>query len=225
MQADVHLSCRCGAVRGQIRNVSPLDANRIVCHCKFCEAFARDLGRAADVLDEWGGSERFQVSPATLSITQGHEHVACGQLTARGPFRWYARCCKTPIALTFRGPGIPFVAVDRCIVDDSRLAAPFDAIAGPLRARVNRHFTADQARALKATTGALVSMLWHLGRLMIAWWWRGEHRRWAFFDQTTRAPIRPPQRLESHHLPLITVQRQKQRQEQRRQRIRAAGCG
>jgi hypothetical protein len=58
------LRCRCGTVSGWVKE--PRSANRVVCYCKDCQAFAYFLGQENQILDERGGSEVIQILPKNL---------------------------------------------------------------------------------------------------------------------------------------------------------------
>nr|WP_315983040.1 DUF6151 family protein [Aliamphritea spongicola] len=86
---DIPLQCHCSAVKGIAKNASPTSGNRLVCYCRSCQAFAQYLKsnqQAEDhqpVLDADGGTEVFQMPPAHLQITEGHEHIACLKLSPK----------------------------------------------------------------------------------------------------------------------------------------------
>lgn len=103
------LQCRCGAIKGWISN--PERANRVVCYCRDCQAFARVLGQESETLDAQGGSEIVQTLPKNVTFTQGTDALACVRLTPRGMVRWYASCCKTPIGNTLENYKISFVGL------------------------------------------------------------------------------------------------------------------
>jgi len=48
------LRCQCGLVQGK---VDVRHSVRAVCYCKDCQASARFLGREAEILDRFGGTE------------------------------------------------------------------------------------------------------------------------------------------------------------------------
>ena len=108
------LRCRCGKVRGEI------DADRVyargVCYCKDCQAYARFLG-GDGLTDDKGGTDILPMAPSGIAIAHGRQHLACMSLGPKGLLRWYARCCRTPLANTPRDPkvayaGVPAVAID-----------------------------------------------------------------------------------------------------------------
>jgi hypothetical protein len=127
------LQCRCGTVKGFVDN--PRSANRVVCYCKSCQAFAHFLGRNSEILDERGGSDVIQILPKNVTFTQGTEALACMRLTEKGLFRWYAGCCSTPIGNTLDTFKISFVGlVHTCLETPGR---PLQDSFGPIRVRVN----------------------------------------------------------------------------------------
>src|SRR5262249_41181294 len=108
MSQDAQLSCRCGEVRGLVRDASPATANRVVCYCDDCQAFLHYLGRT-DLLDAQGGTDIVQVAPASLTFDR-RERIVGVRLGPKGLYRWYASCCRTPVGNTV-GPAIPFVGI------------------------------------------------------------------------------------------------------------------
>jgi hypothetical protein len=102
------LQCRCGTIKGW---VSTQGANRVVCYCRDCQAFARFLGQEGETLDAQGGSDVVQTLPKNVTFTQGAHALACMRLTDKGMVRWYAGCCKTPIGNTLENYKISFVGL------------------------------------------------------------------------------------------------------------------
>ena len=103
--ADVTWSCECGLVEAKL----PAKGNRIICYCESCRTFVAKLGRA-DRLDTWGGSELLQTMPQDVTFTKGAEHLVYTRLTDKGPLRWYAGCCDTPMANTLSTRSFPFAS-------------------------------------------------------------------------------------------------------------------
>ncbi|MFT4197494.1 MAG: DUF6151 family protein, partial [Pseudoxanthomonas sp.] len=100
---------------------------RATCYCRDCQAFARFLGQPG-VLDAHAGTDIVPMAPAGLRITAGFDQVACMSLSPKGLLRWYAACCRTPLANTLRTPGLPYVGlVAACVADRAAL----DAAVGP----------------------------------------------------------------------------------------------
>jgi hypothetical protein len=95
----MNFSCRCGNVSGFIHEPRELEKLRFICMCKDCQAYARYLGNIEKILDANGGTEVIPVFPKLLAITKGHEHIRGLRLSEKtGTFRWYADCCRSPIA-------------------------------------------------------------------------------------------------------------------------------
>jgi uncharacterized protein DUF6151 len=110
MTSDVPIRCKCGRVRGVVREVGPRTVNRAVCYCHDCRAYVHWLERD-DLLDARGGSEIIQLARARLEIAEGIDQVRCMRLSPKGMHRWYAECCRTPLGNTI--PRIPYLGVVR----------------------------------------------------------------------------------------------------------------
>lgn len=117
------IQCKCGAVRGHLEGAGV--SSRLICYCTDCRAFARFLGRAADVLDVQGGTEIVQVALPRLRFSQGLDQVAAVRLGEKGAIRWYASCCKTPIGNTMADPKIAFVGLIHSSLDRARMNEDF----------------------------------------------------------------------------------------------------
>lgn len=185
---DLTVRCACGTVQGTITGVSPASTNVTVCDCRWCQWYAQALGREDEILDQHGGTTVVLVAPDRLSFSAGHDQIACGTLSAKGPTRWFADCCKTPLANTIR-PSIPFMGVLAfCIAEQ-----PVTDAAGPVRARINSTLSGQQARDLKATPAAQIRMMLRLTGLLGAWWLRGAHRKLPFPSQVTPRRLPRPE--------------------------------
>lgn len=187
--AGIALHCRCGAVRGSAREVTPKTTNRCVCYCNDCQAFAHFLGRADDALDPHGGTEIVQMSQANVSFAAGIEQLACVRLTDKGMIRWYARCCNTPIGNTLSG-GMPFIGVIRAFI-----AEPARAALGPLRGRANKQSAKGDRAAIPRDGLPMPLMVARVLKLMLGWRLRGDHRRSPLFDAATGEPNVAPRVL------------------------------
>ena len=126
MGTDLTLRCGCGKLKGRVLDVEPAHGTHGECHCQDCQSFARYLGHAA-VLGPRGETEIFQTSIWRVSIDQGADQLRCLRLGPKGAFRWYADCCKTPIANTMPGGKLNFVGLFGVTLD-----APDPAILGPM---------------------------------------------------------------------------------------------
>lgn len=99
---------------------------RIICHCGDCQSYARHLGNSL-------ANQIVQVTPDQIRIHVGKEHLRCLRLTEGGLTRWYAGCCKTPVANTSRRAWVPFVGLMNCSIDadDEVLLGPPTPANGP----------------------------------------------------------------------------------------------
>jgi len=153
------------------------------------------MGRAEHILDANGGTDVFQMSPRRLELTAGTEHVACMRVTEKGALRFYAACCKTPIAHTLPSAAVPFMAINHACVRWDGVDAPRHEVIGPVRARINGAFTREEATRLGATRWALLKMLGHYVPLFLWWFVRGDAKHSPLFDAKTGRAIREPERI------------------------------
>jgi hypothetical protein len=182
------LQCRCGTIRGFVHD--PQRANRAVCYCHDCQAFAHFLGKSDEILDDRGGSEVIQVLPSNVTFTEGIEALACMRLTAKGLLRWYAGCCNTPIGNTLDNFKISFVGlVHTCLESSGR---PLQESFGPIRAWVNTK--GAKATPKPKAVGMGTTILWFLANVARA---RidGSYRQTPFFFVDKGTPIVAPRVL------------------------------
>jgi hypothetical protein len=189
--ADLPLRCRCGAVRGVARGVSPGKVNHCFCYCDDCQAFVHFLGRAGDIFDEHGGTEITQMSQASVAFTAGTDKIAAVKLTSKGLMRWYASCCGTPIGNTLGTSAMPFIGVIHAFID-----APSAAL-GPIRGRGwAKRAKGGRAAVPKDGMPDALMVARMLGKLL-KWRLRGDHKRSALFDAVTGNPLVEPRVLDS----------------------------
>ncbi len=149
------IQCQCGAVRGQLAVAGA--SNRAICYCTDCRAFARYLGRAADVLDERGGTEIVQVAQPRLRFTQGKDRIAAVRLGEKGLIRWYASCCKTPIGNTMADAKGSFIGMIHSSLDHARMDRDFGAAV----AMVNTNTAlGDPKPKQRGLFGAIARFVW-----------------------------------------------------------------
>jgi len=110
MSTMVNLSCKCGAVKGEISVVKG-SFFHVHCLCCDCQSFASYLNNEENILDEHGGTELFQTYPAYMKITDGQENIGCVQLREKGLYRWHTTCCNMPLANTMSSSKTPFIGV------------------------------------------------------------------------------------------------------------------
>ncbi|WP_394825802.1 DUF6151 family protein [Pendulispora albinea] len=185
MSRDVELRCRCGEIRGHVANAAPRTVNRVVCYCDDCQAFLHYLGRA-DLFDAQGGTDIVQVAPASLVFERGAERIEGVRLTAKGLYRWYAGCCKTPVGNTL-GPAIPFVGLVAQTFEGGSAAAD-DIVGKPIGAILGK-FAIGTPPA--GSTSLNVRLIARTAKLLIGWRLGGQTWPHPFFDRATRTPLRP----------------------------------
>jgi hypothetical protein len=197
MPADVPLRCACGAVRGVARGLGPSRGHRVVCYCDDCQAFAHFLGAAERILDPHGGTDIFQTSAGRVEIDEGRSRIACVRLTPRGPLRWYAGCCRTPIANTPPSPHVPFAGLIHAFADFAATGRSRDELLGPVRSRIYARFATGDRAQLDAHDGLPLRLIAKVAPFLLAAWLRRDQRRSPFFHAATREPIAAPEVLSS----------------------------
>ncbi|MCP4005669.1 MAG: hypothetical protein GY725_15880 [bacterium] len=207
MPGNLSVRCECGSLHGTVRAVSADVGNRLVCYCSDCQSFAYFLERADTILDAYGGSDIFQMSPAHLEISKGREHLACMRLTKDGLLRWYANCCKTPIGNTLRTGQVPFVGLILNCLESASEGQSHARLLGPIRARVNARQAKQKWSELDAHDRAPASMILRFMRILFAARWRGDHKRSLFFDLQTGEPTATPRILSDEELRRVEAAR------------------
>jgi hypothetical protein len=129
MPTEIPLRCRCGAVKAVAGDISPRTSSHIECYCVDCQIFARFLARE-DLTNAQGGSTVFSTAPAELRFVAGADQLACVRLAPKGLFRWYTKCCRTPVGNTAGSRVMPMVMVPGAFVDRSQADATPEAILG-----------------------------------------------------------------------------------------------
>ena len=179
------LRCHCGSVEGFV--ASPRAAARAVCYCRDCQAFARFLGQPA-VLDGNGGTDIVAIAPDALRITAGIGQVACMSMGPKGLLRWYAACCRTPLANTSRDPKLYYTGVVAACLDAA--PAELDAALGPrdrIVANTGSATAPVESSGLRFVLGGL-----RIFGPVIAARLRGRRAGAPFFDASGQ-PLRQPE--------------------------------
>lgn len=179
----LHLQCRCGTIKGELEPARTY--TRATCYCKDCRSFARFLA-VPDVMDAAGGTDIVAMAPAAVRLTDGIEHVACMSLSPNGLLRWYATCCRTPLANTPRESKLPYVGVvTACFADPPQTV---DAALGPPgRTLINTPSATEPVKStpLAFATGGLRILAGIIGARL------RRERTSPFFDASGR-PLREP---------------------------------
>jgi hypothetical protein len=210
---DLPLRCRCGHVRGLAREVSPTAGFRFVCYCKDCQAFARFLAHVPekgepvfrkghapmqqrpDVLDSAGGTDIVQMPPARVTLTAGTDALRCLRLgDDTRVLRWYADCCRTPIANTAASPRFPVIAIIHSFMDHEAGGHSRDEVLGPPLCRIYER-SATGPLPPNAPPPASLGLFARRAAKILGWWARGRRRPNPFFDASTGAPLSAPRVL------------------------------
>lgn len=106
-------ACRCGALRGEVTDVTPAAYTRAECHCGDCRAAYTHLGIA-----DPGVVGILQTTQDRIRITEGGQNLRVFRHTPRGALRWFAVCCDTPLFLTPLKARLVHVGVNADRLDD-----------------------------------------------------------------------------------------------------------
>jgi hypothetical protein len=191
MSSQVSLRCRCGNLRGVASDVSVRSGLRVTCYCDDCQAYARFLGQPG-VVDTWGGTDIFQMPQWRVRFTQGAAELQCVRLHEKGMFRFYAGCCRTPVANTM-GPRIPFAGVVHSLMDHAVDGRSRDEVLGKT-VRIQARFAVG-GKPPNAPRSAEPGMILRALRLNVGWWLGRHGAESPFFDLATRTPRVQPQVL------------------------------
>jgi hypothetical protein len=186
------LRCRCGTLQGEL--LRPDKTLRAVCYCIDCRTYAHALGDATRTLDENGGTEVVATQARYVRFTAGAASLACISLTPRGLLRWYASCCRTPVANTPRDLRLPYAGVmHTCLGTAPERSAAF----GPVRMHVNtRHVRGAVPPARVGQWAALLRIGPGLAWSRVSGGWRDT----PFFDTATERPRAEPRVLDAAQL-------------------------
>lgn len=181
----ISLRCRCGHVHGTANIVARNAGFRFICYCRDCQAFAHFLGRT-DVLDPAGGTDIFHMPAGRVKLAAGADAVRCLHFSKR-VFRWYADCCRTPIANT-AGASFPVVGLIHAFMDHEADGRSRDARLGAPLCRIFEQ-SATAPLPLSAPPPRSFGLVAVRIPTLLGWWWRGPGRPNPFFDSKTCAPI------------------------------------
>jgi Family of unknown function (DUF6151) len=145
------------------------------------------------VLDAAGGTDIVHLPAARVTLTAGVDAVRCISFST-GVLRWYADCCRTPLANTAAGPRFPIVALIRAFMDYEAHGHSRDDVLGPPLCRI---YDRSAIAPLPPDAPPPPSLrLFALRALkVLGWWGRGLGRPNPFFDDRTNAPLYTPRVL------------------------------
>ena len=168
-------ACRCGAVAG---TVEAAGASHVRCHCRDCRAAYTHLGQG-----DPGPVALLQTTQDAVRLARGADGLGAFRHSPRGPIRWYAACCGSPLCLTPTKARAAHVSLNLDRLDAPEAAGPLVAEAfipsGPGRTR--------HSGALRMVSRVLSRIL---ARNLDGRW-----RETPFFGPDG-APIRPPRILD-----------------------------
>lgn len=180
------LKCRCGEVQGGASNITPSSGIRVVCCCSDCQAFASHLGSDTVTLDEFGGTEIFQISQSQVSIQTGHDKLQSMRLRKKGLLRWYASCCNTPIGNTVSA-SMPFVGVIHTFIDETNRGE----VLGPVRAVVQTQHALGKPGYSRHSAKFPLGITARMMGKMLVWKLQGKHKPSVFFAEDGRPVSKP----------------------------------
>jgi Family of unknown function (DUF6151) len=180
---DLPIRCRCSQVRGVAPEVSPSAGFRFVCYCTDCQEFARFLERL-DVLD---------AARRHGHLTAGRDAVRCLTFSSK-VLRWYADCCRTPIASTAASPRFPVVALIHSFMSGEAGGRSRDGALGPPLCRIYERFAIGPLPASAPPPPSFGVFACRAAKIL-GWWVRGLGRPNPFFDARTGVPFSSPRVL------------------------------
>lgn len=189
---SISLKCHCGDVKGTATNISPSTGNRVVCCCSDCQAFAAYLDREADTLDEFGGTEVYQLSQSQISLEQGQDKLQSMRLRPKGLLRWYCRCCNTPVGNTMSA-GMPFVGVIHTFIDEPDR----ESVMGPVLAYVQTQYARGVPDYPKHSARFPLGITARIMRKILLWKIQGKNKPSIFFGEDGQPVVKPVIGVES----------------------------
>ena len=186
--AAINLECKCGSVKGMAHDVSPKSGIHIVCYCDDCQAFAYRLEQQDTVLDSHRGTDIFQMSSANIELTEGLDHVRCIRMIPKGMYRFYTKCCKTPIGNTVSAK-IPFVGLITAFIKD---ASTKETALGPVTHQILTKFAKPPLPDNKKISSSKIIVGLRILSKFLTWKIRDGRKNTVFFnaDGTPNAPLK-----------------------------------
>ncbi|PCH61699.1 MAG: hypothetical protein COC19_04490 [SAR86 cluster bacterium] len=184
---ELQLKCDCGKVTGIVHDVKPGCGNRVVCYCASCRNFAKHVNPDGHVLNEFGGTEIFQIAPSSMEIQQGLDSIACLRLSEKGLYRWYASCCNTPIGNTV-SLRFPLVGViSSFITRDQGVDSKIGPVVG---ISYEQYATGDLPQSMRIGKSK-IAQLFTMIRKMLIWKVQGKHSPSPFYDKQGNPIVEP----------------------------------
>ncbi len=109
--APLRWACDCGKMELELAPRGVRIGSRLICYCNSCRGADVYLRGNASGLTAHQGVEVLHTTPDYLRITKGEDALAAILVGKKGPLRWYAKCCGTPIVNSLQKPTTPFIGV------------------------------------------------------------------------------------------------------------------
>lgn len=172
---DLSFACTCGTLRGTLRGASPQNGTRAECFCYDCRAAEVFVGGPDPAP---GAVQLYQTLPCRVRLDDGADQLAVFAFGAKGPLRWYAKCCGATLCLTGRSPKVSFASFRT-----DRLSDP--AALDPIRARA----FVRKANGKRGHEG-LAGFIWGFASRTLAALLSGQWKDTPFFDVESGATVR-----------------------------------
>ena len=153
------------------------------------------------MIDAAGGTDIFQMPPGRVTLTAGTDAMRCLCISSK-VLRWYADCCRTPIANTAASPRFPVVALIHSFMNYEGSGLSRDEVLGPPLCRVYER-SALGPLPPNAPAPPSLGLFAVRASKVLGWWMRGLARPTPFFDAGTNAPLSPPRVLRRANVPLF----------------------
>lgn len=182
----IPLKCKCGSVTGSVKAPAARIGTRIICYCEDCQAFAKSLSTTDTILDEFGGTDIFQVPISHLQIRTGRKHICCLRISPKGLYRWHTDCCNTPIGNTMSSKWA-FIGLIHSFIDAGN---DRNTLLGPVYAHVNKSGVTSPLPSDRNQTGSFIKVM----SKILLWKLKGYHKPSDFFNDKGE-PISKPKIL------------------------------
>lgn len=219
-QTKLSVTCNCGQFKASVIIDRTSTLTRIKCYCLDCQTYARHLNQAEVQLDENGGTDILQISPAQFDITSGKEHLGNLMLSPKGIYRWHTSCCQTPICNTPTKAEMPYVGLltnniskisgassstnqtqstkkttakskNKPLTDENR-EIHLNEVVGPVKYGVGAGDEHPMIADWPVSKGFGFRGMFGTLRNMARWRIRGDHKRSVLIDSTTGKPLVAP---------------------------------
>jgi hypothetical protein len=128
--------------------------------------------------------------PGRLNLTAGADALRSLRFSKK-VLRWYADCCRTPIANSAASPRFPLIGLVHSFMDFEARGSSRDETLGPQLCRIHERSASGPLPA-DAPPSASFGILTQRAAKVLVWWLRGLGRPNPVFDVRTGAPLSAP---------------------------------